>query len=105
MAKALMKIDPPSCPDLTGESDDCALETILREIINTQNAQIQTMRGLLESQFPNYLTDDCKVEIHHDEEDDHKDHDHGKSGAVTAAVANGIGLAGLGAAGALFAAI
>ena len=102
MAKGLMKIDPPSCPDLTDpdETDDCALESILREIINTQNAQIQVMRGLLESKFPSYPTDDCKVEIHHEEED-HSGHNHGgKTSGVVTATAN---LAGLGAAGALFA--
>ena len=52
------------CDDLTDEesdqADDCAFEIILREIINNQNAQIQTMRGILDSKsYPE--EDDCKV--------------------------------------------
>jgi len=93
MAKALMNTGKLSCNDLTDETDDCALETILREIINGQNAQIQTMKGILESQFPEYPTDDCKVEIASTTGDD--------SGAI----ANSVGLVGLGAAGVLFAAL
>ena len=52
------------CDDLTDEesdqADDCAFEIILREIINNQNAQIQTMRGILDAKsYPE--EDDCKV--------------------------------------------
>ena len=62
MAKALLKSFDQKCLDLTEESDDCALEIILREIINTQNGQIQTMRAILESKgYP--ADDDCTVNI------------------------------------------
>ena len=52
------------CDDLTDEesdqADDCALEVIAREIINNQNAQIQVMRGLLDSNgYPE--ENDCQV--------------------------------------------
>ena len=52
------------CDDLTDEesdqADDCALEIILREIVNVQNAQIQAMRGLLDAGgYP--AEDDCEV--------------------------------------------
>eukprot|EP00571_Detonula_confervacea_P011421 CAMPEP_0172304456 /NCGR_PEP_ID=MMETSP1058-20130122/5857_1 /TAXON_ID=83371 /ORGANISM="Detonula confervacea, Strain CCMP 353" /LENGTH=422 /DNA_ID=CAMNT_0013015687 /DNA_START=50 /DNA_END=1318 /DNA_ORIENTATION=- len=66
MAKALLKTGKVKCDDLTDEesdqADDCALEIILREIINNQNHQIQSMRGLLESKdYPQ--ENDCKVEV------------------------------------------
>merc|ERR1712194_951199 len=42
------------------QADDCSLEIITREIINVQNAQIQVMRGLLESMsYPE--ENDCEV--------------------------------------------
>ena len=52
------------CDDLADEesdqADDCSLEIITREIINVQNAQIQVMRGLLESMsYPE--ENDCEV--------------------------------------------
>ncbi len=55
-----------TCDDLTDEeseqADDCALEIILREIVNNQNSQIQAMRALLEAK--NYPEEnDCKVLI------------------------------------------
>ena len=58
---ALLYTGKLSCGDLTDEnSDDCAMEVILREIINNQNAQIQAMRGVLESQgWPQ--ENDCEV--------------------------------------------
>ena len=54
------------CDDLNDEeseqADDCALEIILREIINNQNAQIQAMRAILEAKdYPQ--ENDCKVPI------------------------------------------
>lgn len=54
------------CDDLRDEeseqADDCTLEIILREIVNNQNAQIQTMRAILEAK--NYPREnDCKVPI------------------------------------------
>lgn len=57
-----MKTGKINCDDLSEETDDCALEVILREIINNQNAQIQTMRALLESKgYPE--ENDCKVTV------------------------------------------
>ena len=41
MAKALLKTGKLECDNLTEETADCALEQILREIINEQNFQIQ----------------------------------------------------------------
>jgi hypothetical protein len=62
MAKALLHTQTLSCDDLTDESDDCVMETILREIINGQNFQIQTMYNIAESLgYPR--TDDCEVLI------------------------------------------
>lgn len=66
MAKALLKTGKLTCDDLadedTEQADDCALEVILREIINNQNAQIQGMRSILEGKgYPE--TNDCKVGI------------------------------------------
>merc|ERR1719396_124497 len=66
MAKALLITGKLTCDDLTDEdteqADDCALEVILREIINNQNAQIQGMRSILEGLgYPE--TNDCKVGI------------------------------------------
>ena len=93
MAKALMKTGNLQCDDLTKETSDCALMTILIEIVNNQNAQIQTMRGILEEKYPKYPTDDCKVDISRKVTD--------SSGAVV----NGVGVGSLGAAGVLFAAL
>ncbi len=64
--KALLKTGKLKCDDLTDEeseqADDCTLEIILREIVNNQNAQIQTMRAILEAK--NYPQEnDCKVPI------------------------------------------
>ncbi|KAL7554971.1 hypothetical protein ACHAWF_018546 [Thalassiosira exigua] len=66
MAKALLQTGKVKCDDLTDEesdqADDCALEVILREIINNQNAQIQVMRGILEAKsYP--AENDCKVDV------------------------------------------
>jgi len=63
MAKALLVTNKLQCEDITDdENPDCAMEVILREIINNQNAQIQTMRSILEAN--NYpQEDDCKVMI------------------------------------------
>ena len=64
MAKALINIDTLQCDDLTDENSeqaaDCAMEVILRSIITEQNAQIQTMRGILDAKnLP--ATNDCEV--------------------------------------------
>jgi len=62
MAKTLLKTNKLQCDDLTGESPDCVMEVMLREIINGQNHQIQAMRGYLESMsYPE--TDNCEVRI------------------------------------------
>jgi len=48
MAKALLKKAEYNCADIEeGESTECVLERISREIINNQNFQIQTMYNLL----------------------------------------------------------
>eukprot|EP00984_Skeletonema_dohrnii_P022590 scaffold11699_cov138-Skeletonema_dohrnii-CCMP3373.AAC.1 len=65
----------PKCDDLTDEeseqADDCALEIILREIVNNQNAQIQAMRAILEAK--NYPQEsDCKVPIGREGSSDNK---------------------------------
>merc|ERR1719491_2686108 len=50
MCKALLKSGEADCDDLTDEDDEaCIINVICQEIINVQNAQIQTMRGTLES--------------------------------------------------------
>lgn len=66
MQPALLNTGKVKCDDLTDteseQADDCALEIILREIINGQNAQIQTMRAILESKsYPE--ENDCKVPV------------------------------------------
>jgi len=60
MAKATLKTNKLSCSDLSSDSDDCVMESILREIVNNQNFQIQGMYAIAESLgYPK--TDDCKV--------------------------------------------
>lgn len=63
MAKALLKTGMLSCDDITDdENADCAMEAILRDIINTQNFQIQGMRAYAEEMgYP--AEDDCVVPI------------------------------------------
>lgn len=64
MAKALLKSGGlGSCDDLTNEDDvNCVMEMMMREIINGQNAQIQTMRSVLEAmEEPAYA--DCVVHV------------------------------------------
>jgi Domain of unknown function (DUF305) len=63
MAKALLKEDSLGCDDLSNEDDpDCAMEVILRDIVNTQNHQIQTMLTILDAKnFP--LMDNCDIEV------------------------------------------
>mmetsp|Transcript_7741 Transcript_7741/g.22749 ORF Transcript_7741/g.22749 Transcript_7741/m.22749 type:complete len:451 (-) Transcript_7741:277-1629(-) len=74
MAKALLKAKKLVCSSLDEDTPDCAMESILREIVNGQNAQIQAMRGYLdEKEYPQ--TDDCKVEIGGEEHDSHDSHD------------------------------
>ena len=81
MAKALLFTDKLECSEILEETSDCELEVILREIINVQNGQIQSMIGMLDSwEYPQ--TDDCEVIVQLDEDhdnheghDDHDDHD------------------------------
>ena len=63
MAKLLLLEGANKCDDLTNEDDQqCIMERLLRDIINTQNHQIQQMVGYLEAfDFPE--TDNCVVEI------------------------------------------
>jgi hypothetical protein len=63
MAKALLITSTLSCSDITNQKDqDCILENILRDIINSQNYQIQLMRVYLRSKgYP--LTDNCVVQV------------------------------------------
>jgi hypothetical protein len=71
MAKALLKTDTVDCPSLVPSaggdtsadvSDDCSLDAILRDIIGSQNYQIQVMYGVLkDGGFPE--TNDCVVDI------------------------------------------
>ena len=62
MAKALLHTGKINCDDLAEESVDCVVETMLREIINGQNEQIHTMRGLLQ-ELDAPEKDDCIVDI------------------------------------------
>jgi Domain of unknown function (DUF305) len=63
MAKVLLKDSSLVCDDLSNEDDpDCAMEVILRDIVNTQNHQIQKMLRILEAKnFP--AKDNCIVEL------------------------------------------
>lgn len=67
MAKALIKTNTLECDDLTDEENPhCAMEVILRSIITNQNAQIQTMRGVLEAKNAP-PENDCVVEAYSDD--------------------------------------
>jgi Domain of unknown function (DUF305) len=61
MAKVLLHSGDVQCDDLTNEDDPkCAMEAVLRNIVNTQNQQIQQMLSILKGL--NYSkTDDCSV--------------------------------------------
>jgi 23S rRNA U2552 (ribose-2'-O)-methylase RlmE/FtsJ len=64
MAKALLhETGQVVCPDITNEeAPDCILEVVLRDIVNVQNAQIQTMRAILDDKkLPE--VDDCPVTV------------------------------------------
>merc|ERR1719162_169950 len=62
MCKALLISGEADCNDLEDEdSSACAINVICQEIINVQNAQIQTMRGILDEGCDQ--TDDCVVRI------------------------------------------
>jgi hypothetical protein len=62
MAKALLKTGLP-CDDLLDDEDtNCIMQGLMREIVNGQNAQIQSMRAVLETlEEPAYA--DCVVPV------------------------------------------
>jgi len=63
MCKALLNSGEADCDDLANEDDPaCITNVICQEIINVQNAQIQTMRGVLEG-LNLSPSDDCLIEI------------------------------------------
>lgn len=63
MCKALIKLKFIECLDIENEEDSkCVLQVLCQEIINVQNAQIQTMRGVLEALALD-PEDDCIVPI------------------------------------------
>jgi len=64
MCKALMSMgDLDFCEDITDEDDPiCVMKVLCFEIINTQNFQIQTMRGVLDT-LGYDQDDDCEVPI------------------------------------------
>jgi Domain of unknown function (DUF305) len=63
MAKALLHENVLVCDDITNEDNpDCNMERILRDVVNTQNYQIQGMMGILKAKsFP--VTEDCLVKV------------------------------------------
>merc|ERR1712241_730308 len=63
MCKSLLFSGEADCEDLEDEeSPACVLNVICQEIINVQNAQIQTMRGILTAEGYDD-TDDCEIAI------------------------------------------
>jgi len=57
MAKALLKSGKLDCEDISDdENADCVMEEITRSIINYQNHQIQSMRGVLDAE--GYMSED-----------------------------------------------
>jgi len=63
MCKALMASGELVCDDITDEDDaHCIMSVLCYEIINGQNFQIQTMRGVLDG-LGYDATDDCEVEV------------------------------------------
>merc|ERR1712238_233466 len=63
MRKALDIAKGTECDDIFNEDDpQCVLKVLCQEIINVQNAQIQTMRGVLAS-LDYKETDNCVVKI------------------------------------------
>jgi len=60
MAKTLMSLGDLDCEEYDEEDPDCIMYEIALSIIDVQNFQIQTMRGLLDA-FGYPATDDCVV--------------------------------------------
>lgn len=62
MAKALLHSGSLQCDDLSDDSEeDCVLQSMMYEIINEQNYQIQTMRVLLADNAAYPESDNCVV--------------------------------------------
>jgi Domain of unknown function (DUF305) len=63
MAKTLLKLGNLQCDDLLDEDkSDCVMTNMMRDTINSQNMQIQTMRGILAAlNLP--PADDCVVTV------------------------------------------
>lgn len=85
MAKGLLKSNTATCGDLAIEEGSsvavgCLLEPIARGIINTQNHQIQTMKGLLEFVGAKE-TNDCKIGGHEETMDEATEDDESLSSA------------------------
>lgn len=63
MAKTLLIRGSVTCTDYTNEDDQvCILNRLLRDIVNTQNHQIQQMRDYLDA-FDQPQTDNCIIEV------------------------------------------
>jgi hypothetical protein len=66
MAKALLNY-VADCDDLTNQDDVlCVTQALLRDIINTQNYQIQVMHKVLK-QLNAPLTADCQLDLQKEE--------------------------------------
>jgi len=61
MAKALLKVKSFGCDDLTVESNGCAFEILVREIIVVQNFQIQVMQSVLTTL--GVVVTDCELDV------------------------------------------
>jgi len=64
MAKALLKSEALKCDDITDdENAHCVIEEVARSIMNSQNYQIQQMRGVLGAEnYQNATEENCKLE-------------------------------------------
>jgi hypothetical protein len=62
MAKALLKSGSVPCDDSTQSTPDCVMNSMMREIINGQNMQIQAMRAVL-TEMDYKQTDNCEVHV------------------------------------------
>ncbi|GKY98006.1 hypothetical protein MPSEU_000758700 [Mayamaea pseudoterrestris] len=63
MAKALLKLDLLPCDDHTSNSIDCAMNNLLRGVINNQNEQIMAMNGILKRKSVELKAGGCNVEV------------------------------------------
>jgi len=80
MCKALLISGEADCDDLSDEDDNaCVINALCQEIINVQNAQIQTMRGVLSGIDGASQTDDCIVKIKTNNKKEKSDKDSGKT--------------------------